>query len=167
MPAILADPAERERLLHAVAHGEPDWEGVGRDTGWDLVVVGSHTSAPELSGRTIASLADERSVDPAEVVCDLLLADRFTGMIGHGMPKVVAVSILWLFKLAVFAILLYAAFWFGVLLVFAAIAAWIAGRVDADAQSTEWAIGEQEHQQSVFYDPINYNDTPDPRFDDE
>jgi hypothetical protein len=89
-------------------------------------------------------------------------------MIGHGMPKVVAASILWLFKLAVFAILLYAAFWFGVLLVFAAIAAWIAGRVDADAQSTEWAIGEQaEHKQSVFYDPINYNDTPDPRFDDE
>ena len=30
-----------------------------------------------------------------------------------------------------------------------------------------WAVGDQDdHKKSVFYDPINYNDPDDPRFDD-
>ena len=36
------------------------------------------------------------------------------------------------------------------------------------ADREEWAIGDQaEHKRSPFYDPINYDDDPDPRFDDE
>lgn len=89
-------------------------------------------------------------------------------MIVQGMPHLLAASILWAFKLAVFAILLYAAFWVGLLLAIAVVAAWVARHVDSDHEPTEWAVGEQaDHKQSVFYDPINYNDTADPRFDDE
>jgi N-acyl-D-aspartate/D-glutamate deacylase len=87
LPAMLDDGPTRDRLLRVMELGEPGWESIAQETGWDLVALGAHTPDPSVSGRTIADLASERSVEPAALVCDLLVADRFTGMIGHGMHE--------------------------------------------------------------------------------
>lgn len=70
-------------------------------------------------------------------------------------------------KLVTFGLLLYAAFWLALLVAFSVVAAW-AARGSAYDEYEEGEIGDQaDHKRSVFYDPINYNDDPDPRFDDE
>lgn len=86
LPAALADAADRDRLVQAISLGE-DGEGVGPGIGWDRVAIGSHIPEPGLTGRTIASIAEERGVEPAEAIVDLLLADPHTGMVGHGMHE--------------------------------------------------------------------------------
>lgn len=88
-------------------------------------------------------------------------------LVAKGWKPGVAKGVLLLVKIAAFGMLLYVALWFALLLAFVVAAAWIARNV-ATEESEEWAIGEQaDHKRSVFYDPINYNDDPDPRFDDE
>lgn len=70
-------------------------------------------------------------------------------------------------KLVLLGVLAYTAFWLALLLALVGFAAWTA-RSSEGAKTEEWAIGEPaEHKRSIFYDPINYDDDPDPRFDDE
>lgn len=89
-------------------------------------------------------------------------------MIDHGTSPLVARTVLWVVKLAALCILLYVAFWPALLV---ALLVGVARTTNATASqdaSVKWKIGEQaDHRQSVFYDPINYNDPPDPRFDDK
>ncbi|MBT2375352.1 DUF3742 family protein [Pseudomonas fluorescens] len=84
----------------------------------------------------------------------------------RGIPRAVSVPLLWISKLLVIGGLLYFTFWVALLLVFGGAVAKLAWASTRDEE--DWAIGEQaDHKESVFYDPINYTDTPDPRFDDE
>ena len=72
----LTVPAERDRIKHDFAHGIPGWENLAGAGGWDKVRVSSVESHPEYLGRSIAQLADERGVDPVDVLCDVLLEER-------------------------------------------------------------------------------------------
>src|SRR5215217_734018 len=76
---------DRARLGASIENGEPGCAGNVDGIGWERIVVGSHQPDPAVSGRTIAELAGERHADPVRVALELLLADPFTGMIGHGM----------------------------------------------------------------------------------
>lgn len=87
LPAVRDDPSTRRRLLAEIERGGPSADRVGPSLGWDRVVVGSHVPAPDLTGRTIADLADGRAERAAEIVVELLLADPNTGMVGHGMHE--------------------------------------------------------------------------------
>jgi hypothetical protein len=96
-------------------------------------------------------------------------------MVSHGMPRRVAEAICWIMKLMVLAILLYAAFWLALVVAFAVIAAAVtrhaspddAEHYDEDAGRPEWERGEPtDHRQRLFYDPLSYDDDPDPRFHD-
>ncbi|QDF96905.1 hypothetical protein CJ010_10375 [Azoarcus sp. DD4] len=70
-------------------------------------------------------------------------------------------------KFVLLGVLAYTALWLALLLALVAFAAWTARNSERD-DSEEWAIGDQaERKRSIFYDPINYDDDPDPRFDDE
>lgn len=51
---------------------------------------------------------------------------------GKGLPAGVARLLLWIVKLAVFAVLLYVAFWLALLLAFAVAAAWLVRNADLD-----------------------------------
>lgn len=83
-----------------------------------------------------------------------------------GIPNGIGVTLLWVIKLLIVGGLLYIAFWLALILFFVVVAARLSLVPMHDEE--EWAIGEQaDHKDSVFYDPINYTDTPDPRFDDE
>ncbi|GIU99025.1 MAG: aminoacylase [Actinomycetota bacterium] len=87
LPEVLGDQEARARLERAIEEGEPGSEGVGRTLGWDRVMLGSFPPEPELSGRSLADLAAERGMPPASLVLELLLADPFAGMLGHGMHE--------------------------------------------------------------------------------
>jgi N-acyl-D-aspartate/D-glutamate deacylase len=76
---------DRDRLVRAIEHGEPGWGGNVDGIGWDRIAIGSHQPDPSLSGRTVSALAETAGEPPVDVAIELLLADPFTGMIGHGM----------------------------------------------------------------------------------
>ncbi|KAI3602269.1 hypothetical protein D8I24_3409 [Cupriavidus necator H850] len=79
----------------------------------------------------------------------------------------VAKAVLLIIKLVVLGVLVCAAFLLALSIMLAVVAAWTA-RYSAYDEPEEWAIGDHaDHKRSVFYDPINYNDDPDPRFHDE
>jgi N-acyl-D-amino-acid deacylase len=82
---IVADGSERARLARAIEHGDGSWSGSVDGLGWERIVIGSHHPDPDVSGRSVAELAEERGTPPVEVALSLLRADPFTGMIGHGM----------------------------------------------------------------------------------
>ncbi|CAN5353432.1 hypothetical protein BH09PSE5_BH09PSE5_19570 [soil metagenome] len=87
--------------------------------------------------------------------------------VGKGMPIRGAKATLWITKLAVLGVLLYVAFWLALLLLLVVAVAWLA-RDANPTEPEEWAIGDQaDYKKGVFYDPINYGDDPDPRFDDD
>lgn len=89
------------------------------------------------------------------------------GLVAQGLPLGVANVILLVVKLVTLGMLVYAVFWLALLLVLVVVAAWVAPNA-AYNESEEWAIGDQaDHKRTVFYDPINYDDDPDPRFRDE
>lgn len=87
-------------------------------------------------------------------------------MIGHGISRVVAATILWIVKLTAFAFLLYVAFWLAVVLAIVLIAAAGAQLADEDEQPKWLEKDPDDHREDLFYHPLSYNDDPDPRFDD-
>lgn len=88
-------------------------------------------------------------------------------LVAQGWAPGVARAALLVIKLVVLGVLVYFAFWLALLVVLAVAAAWAARNSEHDG-SEEWAVGDQaDHKRSVFYDPINYDDDPDPRFEDE
>jgi len=87
-------------------------------------------------------------------------------MVGHGMSRLAAALILWIVKLALFAVLLYVAFWIAVVLAIVLIAAAVARGADEEQRPRWLEKDPDDHREDLFYDPLSYNDDPDPRFDD-
>ncbi|EPP5101062.1 DUF3742 family protein [Enterobacter hormaechei] len=88
-------------------------------------------------------------------------------LVSVGAPSGVATALVWAVKLAVLGVLLYAAFWLALLLLFAVAAAWAAGRDDA-TEEDEWPFARQDDiREMPWYDPVPYNDTAHPDFPDE
>jgi N-acyl-D-amino-acid deacylase len=74
MLARLALPETRARIEAEIAdHGLNNW---GRIPSWEAVQVSISPELPQTAGRTIASLAAERGVDPIEQLCHHLIADN-------------------------------------------------------------------------------------------
>ena len=59
-----------------MAHGISGWENVAADPGWTGIVIALAPSHPEWAGRSVAELADELHLDPAELAFDALVDDR-------------------------------------------------------------------------------------------
>jgi len=75
----------------------------------------------------------------------------------------------WMVKLVVLGGLLYVAFWLALLLFFVMVTAWAAEHSDVHDEDDDFMnrkAEERDHRESLFYHPINYNDDPDPRFQD-
>ncbi|MBX6317209.1 MULTISPECIES: DUF3742 family protein [Pseudomonadota] len=65
-------------------------------------------------------------------------------LVARGLDAGVAASLLWAVKLIVLGVLLYAAFWLALLLVFAIVVTWVARNAnweDEDEDRTEWRVG--------------------------
>lgn len=63
-------------------------------------------------------------------------------LVARGVPAAGAVVLLWVVKLAVLGVLLYAAFWLALLLVFAVFAAWVVRNAEPyETPEPEWRNG--------------------------
>jgi len=90
-------------------------------------------------------------------------------LVAQGMPVSVATALVWVVKLAVLAALIYVAFWLALLLFFVMATAMVAEHSGAQEEDDDFMnrkAEERDHRESLFYHPINYNDDPDPRFQD-
>lgn len=87
-------------------------------------------------------------------------------LVAHGLPAGLAAPILWVVKLGVFAVLLYAAFWLALLLVFAIAVAWSARNADWDDEDEqpEWRDG---HSGWGLYDKNEWRHDPGGPDDDQ
>lgn len=88
-------------------------------------------------------------------------------LVEHGVPAGGATALLWIAKLVVLGVLLYAVFWLALLLVFAIVAAWAVQRGSLD-EEFEWPFTDlDELRKTPGYDPVLYNDVAHPDYPDE
>jgi N-acyl-D-amino-acid deacylase len=74
MLARLALPETRARIEAEIADdGLNNW---GRIPSWEAVQISISPKLPQTAGKTVASLAAERRIDPIDQVCDHLIADN-------------------------------------------------------------------------------------------
>lgn len=92
----------------------------------------THVSSAERFGRWLAGVWRGYMRRERQVVAWLR---------AQSVPAGAAVALLWIVKLGVLAILLYAAFWLALLLVFAVAAAWVARNADPNQPQPEWRDG--------------------------
>jgi len=79
-------------------------------------------------------------------------------LMARGLPAAGATALVWLVKLAFLGVLLYAAFWLALLLLFAVVAAW-AVRDSARRDEDEWPFQTlDELSKTPGYDPVLHND---------
>jgi N-acyl-D-amino-acid deacylase len=73
----LRDPAIRRRVVGELSREADDWDNLVCSTGWQSIHIATVASEANrsLEGRHIASIADERGIDPAECMIDLLLEE--------------------------------------------------------------------------------------------
>lgn len=87
-------------------------------------------------------------------------------LVARGLPVGGAKALLWSVKLILLGVLLYAAFWLAVLLLFAVTAAWAAANSGPVEEDEFPFMTEEERKKSMFYDPVAYNDTSHPDYED-
>jgi len=89
-------------------------------------------------------------------------------LVAKGVPVSVATALVWVAKLAVLGVLLYVAFWVALLIIFMMAAGWAAEHSESQEEDDfmNQKAEERDHRESLFYHPMNYNDDPDPRFQD-
>ncbi|WP_310062780.1 DUF3742 family protein [Pseudomonas synxantha] len=84
---------------------------------------------------------------------------------GKGLPDYVTGTLAWATRLSLFLMILLPVISLAAIVAIAYVSAKCLGNSTREADGA--ADGEQnDHKKSVFYDPINYNDPDDPRFDD-
>lgn len=68
----LSDIDTRKRIRKELEKEREGWDNLVASTGWDSVYISS-AGAPDLEGKHLARIAEERSREPAECMMDLLL----------------------------------------------------------------------------------------------
>lgn len=81
MPSLLPrlnDPRQRRQIIADIKNGLPGWENMYHNSGWQKITVSSVQSAvnKEVEGRSIASIAELRQVDPFDLVLELVEAEN-------------------------------------------------------------------------------------------
>ncbi len=75
---------EHVRLRHAVEIGEPDFQSSVDGVGWDRIVLET-APEPRWRGRSVASVAQERGIEPFDAMVGLIAEDPEISCIGHAM----------------------------------------------------------------------------------
>jgi N-acyl-D-amino-acid deacylase len=69
----LRDAEVRKRIGDEIAREQEDWDNMVASTGWASVYVSSLSKGPDLGGKNLAQIGEERGEDPGECMMDLLL----------------------------------------------------------------------------------------------
>ncbi|VFR31992.1 hypothetical protein ANK1_4052 [plant metagenome] len=89
-------------------------------------------------------------------------------LVARGVPAGGATVLLWIVKLAVLGVLLYAAFWLALLLVFAVAASWVASQNRSEEEfELQFPATLDELRETPGYDPNLYNDTSHEMYKDD
>ncbi|MBG6480962.1 DUF3742 family protein [Pseudomonas aeruginosa] len=89
-------------------------------------------------------------------------------LMAQGLPAGGVAVLIWGVKLATLGVLLYIAVWAALLPVALVVAARMAEQApQGDDDFLGRKAEELDHRESLAYDPINYSDDPDPRFEDD
>lgn len=89
-------------------------------------------------------------------------------LMAQGLPAGGVAVPIWGVKLATLGVLLYIAVWAALLPVALVVAARMAEQApQGDDDFLGRKAEELDHRESLAYDPINYSDDPDPRFEDD
>lgn len=71
----LRSPETRQRMRKDILDGIPGWQNFFHANGWENIVISSCLRNTSYEGKSIQTIADERSADPTEVLFDLLEED--------------------------------------------------------------------------------------------
>lgn len=82
-------------------------------------------------------------------------------LVARSLPRAVAITLLWIVKLAVLVVLLYVVFWLVLLLMFMAAVAWSLARGALGNEEQDSMVPNDigELRNTLGYDPKFYNDT--------
>jgi N-acyl-D-amino-acid deacylase len=87
LPALLADPAARTRLVTSIEDGEGDaFQSSVKGVGWDRIVIESGGEG-RWNGKSMAAVGEELGIAPIEACFRLLEEDPDTACIGHAMHE--------------------------------------------------------------------------------
>jgi N-acyl-D-aspartate/D-glutamate deacylase len=81
VPSLLArlrDSRQRRRMIADIQNGLPGWENMYHNSGWRKTVVSS-VQRPEnkaMEGKSIAAIAEDRQVDPFDLIFDLVESEN-------------------------------------------------------------------------------------------
>ncbi len=79
--AALRDWEVRRRVKEEIAGGISGWENVAADPGWEAIILAESHAHAGWAGRSFAELGRDLGLDPADVACDILAADRLDSWI--------------------------------------------------------------------------------------
>jgi N-acyl-D-aspartate/D-glutamate deacylase len=77
---------DRDRLVHAVEHGEGDFQSSVRGVGWDRIVI-ERSLDEDAIGMSVEQVAAGRGLEPVDACFRLLMDDPDTACIGHAMDE--------------------------------------------------------------------------------
>ena len=68
------DTAQRQRIIHDIKYGIPDWEDMYHNAGWEKITISQFNSAGkrDIEGKTVAQIAIDKKTDPFELILDLI-----------------------------------------------------------------------------------------------
>ena len=74
----LQDPRQRRQMITDIKNGIPGWENMYHNSGWCKTVVSSvqRPENKEVEGKSIAAIAEDRQVDPFDLVFDLVASEN-------------------------------------------------------------------------------------------
>jgi N-acyl-D-amino-acid deacylase len=90
----LRDPAQRDRLAHAIEHGLPGWHNMVKDSGWGGILV-STTASHAYEGLTLEQVAARFDIEPVDALIRILVEERLkASMVTFGLSEDDVVSVL-------------------------------------------------------------------------
>jgi N-acyl-D-amino-acid deacylase len=90
----LRDPAQRDRIAHAIENGLPGWHNMVQDSGWGGILV-STTASHAYEGRTLEQVAQDLDVEPVDALIRILAEERLqASMVTFGLSEDDVVSVL-------------------------------------------------------------------------
>jgi len=74
----LKDVEQRRRMKQDMKRGLPKWSTPLKQAGWDKIMIASSPKNPKLEGKIIEAIAKKRSVDPFDLVFNLLAEESLS-----------------------------------------------------------------------------------------
>lgn len=83
----LKDPKNRERIKKEMLEGLPGWESTVKQSGWGKIKVIGWKGHKEFEGKTLAEIAELKSVDPFDLAFNLIIKKESVNLVDLAMNE--------------------------------------------------------------------------------